>query len=198
VAESVRLFVAVTLPDAVRERLARAQERLRAAQADVSWVKPENIHLTLKFIGDSDRKRLARIQPALQQVGPQVAAFSLTLAGLGIFGGRAPRVVWVGTSAGAEALAALAGRVDEALGRVGIAKERRPFSPHATLGRVRSPRNAEVLLALAAEAAGEHFGAVPVGEFVLMQSRLHPQGSIYSVVDRVALGAGGETDGQRG
>ncbi|MFB3816244.1 MAG: RNA 2',3'-cyclic phosphodiesterase [Candidatus Methylomirabilales bacterium] len=182
----LRLFVAVTLPDAVRARLARAQERLRAVQADVSWVKPENIHLTLKFIGETEVKRLPRIQAALQGVGAEVAAFALMLAGVGTFGGRVPRVVWAGTAEGAEALATLAGRVDDALGRVGIAKERRAFSPHATLGRVRSPRNAEALVAAAA-ALDETFGRVAVGEFVLMQSRLHPQGSVYTPLDRVAL-----------
>lgn len=189
-ADTLRLFLAVTLPDAVREQLARAQERLRAAEADVSWVKPENIHLTLKFLGETEAKRLSRIQPALQGVGPQVPAFWLTLAGVGTFGGRVPRVVWAGTAEGAEALTQLAGRVEDALGRVGIAKERRTFSPHATLGRVRSPRNADALVAAAA-AIGETFGRVSVGEFVLMQSRLHPQGSVYTPLDRVPLRPGG-------
>jgi 2'-5' RNA ligase len=187
-AEPLRLFVAVTLPEDVRERLARWQDRLRGARADVSWVKPENIHLTVKFLGETDRKALARIQPALRDAAAQRSPFALELAGLGTFGGRVPRVVWAGVSDGVEPLADLAGRVDRALGRVGVAKERRPFSAHATLGRVRSSTNAEALVAAAEAGRSERFGRVPVEGFVLMQSRLDPRGSVYTAVERYDLG----------
>ncbi len=186
--ELLRLFVAVTLPDALRQRLGRSQERLRASQADVSWVKPENIHLTLKFLGETDSKLLARIGPALQSVGRELPSFSLVLTGLGTFGGRVPRVIWVGVAEGQERLTALADRVDAALGRVGIPRERRPFSAHATLGRVRSPRNAQALLDAVAVGRDEAFGGVGVEDFVLMQSQLSPHGSTYTVLDRYPLG----------
>ncbi len=187
-AELLRLFVAVTLPDALRERLARSQERLRATQADVSWVRPENIHLTLKFLGEIHSKLLGRIGPALQSAGRELPPFSVALAGLGAFGGRSPRVIWAGLTEGHERLTDLADRVDVALGHVGVPKERRPFSAHATLGRVRTPRNADALLAAVAAGREESFGDVAVEDFVLMQSRLSPQGSTYTVVDRYPLG----------
>jgi 2'-5' RNA ligase len=185
-ADTLRLFVAVLIPEDVRGRLGAAQERLRAAGAEVSWVKPDNIHLTLKFLGDTDPGALPRIQAALRGVGPQ-GAFRLTLEGLGAFGGRAPRVVWAGVTVGMQPLAGLAGAVDGVLGRVGIAREKRPFAAHATLGRVRSPRNAEALLAGIQAGRAEDFGEVAVQEFALMQSRLHPQGSIYTPLDRYPL-----------
>lgn len=186
--QTLRLFVAVTLPEDVRNRLARAQEALRTAQADVTWVKPENIHLTLKFLGETDRKLLSRIQPALRDVSGQVRGFSLRLAGLGTFGGRAPRVIWAGIPEGGEPLADLAARVDRALGQVGVPKEQRRFSAHATLGRVRSPRNAEALMTAVEARRAEPLGSVWVAEFVLLQSQLDPQGSIYTVLDRYTLG----------
>jgi 2'-5' RNA ligase len=189
--EPLRLFIAVALPDEVRERLARSQEALRAAQADVSWVKPDNLHLTVKFLGDTERRSLARIQPALQAVAGELAPFSLTLCGLGAFGGRVPRVVWAGVTDGAQPLTALAARVDAALGRVGVPKEKRGFSAHATLGRVRSPRSADALAAAVAAGGAVSFGSVTVRDFVLMQSRLDPQGSVYTVLERYALGAHG-------
>jgi 2'-5' RNA ligase len=186
--EPLRLFVAVTLPDEVRGRLVRSQETLRAAQADVSWVKPENLHLTVKFLGDTDRRALARIRPALEAVGRQLVPFSLALCGLGAFGGRVPRVVWAGVSEGAAPLTDLAERVDAALGRVGVPKEKRGFSAHATLGRVRSARNADALTAAVGAAGAEAFGGVAVRDFVLMQSELNPQGSVYTVLERFTLG----------
>lgn len=186
--ESLRLFVAVTLPEAVRGRLAAAQERLRAAQGDVSWVRVENLHLTLKFLGETDGKRVPRVREALRAVGPGLPPFDAVLAGVGAFGGRAPRVVWAGMAEGAAPLTGLADRVDAALGAVGVAKERRPFAAHATLGRVRSPRNAAALSAAIAAERDASFGAVRVDGFLLMHSQLGPQGSTYSVVERFALG----------
>lgn len=186
----MRLFVAVHLTEEVRGRLAAAQDRLRAVQAQVSWVRPGNIHLTLKFLGEVAPARLADIRRALADAARQAAPFEASLVGLGSFGGRTPRVVWAGVADGAERLATLAGQVDATLHGIGFARESRPFAPHLTLGRVRSPqRAAELLGGLRAEAR-EEFGRIPVATVFLMESRLDPQGSIYTVVDGFPLGAG--------
>ena len=183
------MFVAVHLTDEIRARLASVQERLRRAQADVSWVKPDNLHITLKFLGEVEPKRLDRIRTALTEVAQGVAPFSLEVAGMGAFGGRVPRVVWVGAQAGSAQLTELARRVEDSLGRVGFPKEKRGFTAHFTLGRVRSPRNVESLLAALREEPAEGFGAAPVGWFSLMQSELNPSGSIYTELDRFSFGA---------
>jgi RNA 2',3'-cyclic 3'-phosphodiesterase len=183
----VRLFVAVHLTDEIRERLASAQDRLRRAQADVSWVKPGNLHITLKFLGEVEPKRLDRIRPALAEVAQGVAAFSLEVAGMGAFGGRIPRVVWVGVQAGSGQLAELARRVENGLGGIGFPKEKRGFTAHFTLGRVRSPRNVESLLARLREEQAAGFGMASVGWFSLMQSELNPSGSIYTELDRFSF-----------
>ncbi len=186
-ASSLRLFVAVTLPAEIRDQLAEVQGRLRAAQADVGWVRPENIHLTLKFLGEIDRKRVDRIRAALAEAAASAAPFVLTLSGVGTFGGSLPRVVWVGVTEGAPRLADLARRVEVGLGRAGVPKERREFSGHLTLGRVRSPRNVERLRAALAAEPATPIGTVRVGEFVLMQSQLQPGGSIYTALQRYGL-----------
>jgi 2'-5' RNA ligase len=183
----MRLFVAVHLPQEIRDGLAAVQERLRRAQADVSWVKPANLHITLKFLGETEPKRLERIGPVLAEAARNMAPFSLTVAGVGTFGGRIPRVVWAGAREGAAPLEALAGAVENGLARVGFPKERRRFTAHFTLGRVRSPRNAEVLLAAIRDEPTEPLGVVPVEQFVLMQSRLDPGGSIYTALERFPL-----------
>jgi 2'-5' RNA ligase len=185
----MRLFVAVHLPDEIRGRLAAVQDRLRSIRADVSWVRPGNIHLTLKFLGEVEPARLDRIRAALGGVARETESCEASVAGVGSFGGRIPRVIWAGIVEGAEALRALAVRVDAAMAGVGFPRESRPFSPHLTLGRVRSPRNAaELLGALRAEGRAD-FGATRVTAFFLMQSQLNPQGSIYTVIDSYPLGA---------
>ena len=183
----MRLFVALNLPVEIKESLAAATDRLRRVQADVSWVRAENLHATLKFLGETEAKRLDRIRPALHEVAGAIGAFSVEISGVGSFGGRVPRVVWVGVGEGADPLTLLAGRIEDALGRVGFPKERRGFTAHLTLGRVRSPRNAEALLDALQEFRSATFGRFMAHEFHLMQSELRPTGSIYTVLERFPL-----------
>ncbi|HXZ43228.1 MAG TPA: RNA 2',3'-cyclic phosphodiesterase, partial [archaeon] len=157
-------------------------------QADVSWVRAENVHVTLKFLGETEEKRLKRICPALAEVARSGAPISVEVSGIGSFGGRIPRVVWVGVGDGAEALAELAGRVEIALGRVGVPKDRRGFTAHLTLGRVRSARNAEALMAGVEAFQAEKFGTFIATQFELMQSELRPTGSLYTIRERFPLG----------
>lgn len=184
----MRLFVAVHLPQEIRDGLASVQDRLRRAQADVSWVKPANLHITLKFLGETEPKQLARIGVVLAEAARGAAPFSLAVAGVGTFGGRIPRVVWAGVTDGAAPLETLAGAVEDGLARLGFPKERRGFAAHFTLGRVRSPRNADGLLAAIRDEPTTALGTVRVEEFVLMQSQLDPGGSIYTALEHFPLG----------
>lgn len=184
----MRLFVAVQLPAEVRERLGRAQDRLRGARADVSWVKPVSLHVTLKFLGETEPKRVERVHAALAEAASSAAPFAVTIAGVGTFGGRVPRVVWAGIGDGAEPLGRLARAVESELARIGFPKEQRAFSAHLTLGRVRSAANVPDLLTALREATADHFGAAPVDRFVLMRSELHPSGSIHTVLREFPLG----------
>lgn len=183
----MRLFVAVHLTEDVRERLAAVQDRLRPTQADVSWVKAANMHITLKFLGETAPKQVEGVRAALTNAAIAVAPFSIEVAGVGTFGGRVPRIVWVGVRDGAQPLEALARTVEERLARVGFPKEKRGFTAHFTLGRVRSPRNAESLVAALRDVAAEPFGTVGVERFYLMHSQLDPQGSIYTALDEYSL-----------
>ncbi len=184
----MRLFVAVHLPTAVKEALAAVQERLRRADADVSWVKPGNLHATLKFLGEVDAARQAQICAALRDAVEGHARFTAAVGGIGTFGGRIPRVVWVGVTDGAEALTSLARDVEQALSRIGFPKEKRGFTAHLTLGRVRSPNNVDRLLAAVRQERPDSLGTVPVDAVALMQSELNPKGSIYTELARCELG----------
>lgn len=191
----VRSFLAVLLPDELRRRVAAAAADLRQRCPRVAWVRAENLHLTLRFLGSVDEGTLGRARDALAAVAETTAPFTVTLAGLGGFPrGRAPRVVWVGVATGAEALAALHARLEGALAERRIPPEGRPFHGHVTLGRARDPRGAPELAGSLA-ARSEQFEEVPFGEVVveavhLMRSDLDPGGARYSVLARGELRGG--------
>jgi 2'-5' RNA ligase len=186
-ARGVRSFVAVLLPEALRARVDAAAAELRRLGGAVSWVRVENFHLTLRFLGSVDEATLGRVREALEDAAAGTAPFTVTLGGFGGFPtARAPRVVWVGVETGADALAALHARVEAALARRGIPPEGRPFHGHLTLGRARDPRGGAAL-GDALETRRESFGEAPVDAVCLMRSDLHPTGAHHSILARVPL-----------
>lgn len=188
----IRAFVAVELTTELRNAIARVQEQLKqelTQQAPVSrlqWVRPDSIHLTLKFLGDIEDRRVEDIRQALGLAVGTSPAFSVEVAGLGVFPDlRAPRVVWVGFSNEGDELVPLvrlAGQVDRALGELGYELESRPFSPHLTLARVRD-RSREIGQALSRSGLlAERFplGQLEITAVCLMRSDLRPTGAIYT------------------
>jgi len=167
----MRAFIAVPLDDALRPGLASVQEDLRVAGGAVSWVRPESLHLTLKFLGEIPDTTRLDFRP-----GPP---FDLELAGIGEFGGR---VVWAGCRGADGALRALAAKSEEAGERFGVSRERRPFIGHVTLGRIRSPRNLKRLRERMVPWKDRVFGPWPVRRVVLFRSERSPEGAVYTVV----------------
>lgn len=179
----IRTFVAVEVDEASRRELARLLTSFRASQADVKWVSPENLHLTLKFLGDIPPEAIGEVVGRLDQVSRGVKPFRLRLGGLGAFPtGAAPRVVWVGVTEGRAELSALAAKVEEALADSAARREERPFSAHLTLGRVRSPRNRERLQATMSRLKDFAGPGATVNRMVLFSSDLRPTGPIYTPI----------------
>lgn len=179
------------MPPALRTRLGAEIERLRPHARGVGWVAPENLHLTLKFLGGVEPARLPAIAAALAQVAGRGAPFELALHGLGAFpSATRPRVFWAGVSAGAPALDALAAQVEAALVGLGFPPEDRPFSAHVTLGRVREPRRDPSLATALDGAASLALGAFVVEGLALMRSDLSPRGARYSPLGSWSLGSG--------
>lgn len=191
----MRLFFAVLLSEEVREAVARAQERLRAAAGDngIRWVAPEQFHYTLKFLGETPVEKIPGIREAARRIAAQHAPLSLTLAGLGAFPNlRRPQVLWVGAKEGVPLLTRLAESLEKELAEQGFPPENRRFNPHLTLARIKTPAGEKAAAqALAAQAANQkivdEFGVIPVGNFVLMRSELRPAGPIYTVEETFAL-----------
>jgi 2'-5' RNA ligase len=179
--------VAILLAEAIRARLASEVERLRPLARDVAWIARDNVHLTLKFLGEVDAARLETLGDALARAVAPCPAFPLVVDGLGAFPSRSrPRVLWAGVGEGAGEATALAGRVDAALAPLGFPRETRPFSAHVTLGRVRTPR-ADRGLAEALD-RGSVFGRQPVERVSLMRSELSPRGARYTELAGCPLG----------
>jgi 2'-5' RNA ligase len=181
---SLRLFVACELPSDVRAALEAIQRELRARGGEkLRYVRPEGIHVTLKFLGEVPRSRVAPIQEALATAVPTPAGLRLRPAALGAFGGRQRlRVIWIGLEGDTQKLAELASRVEGALEGLGFPRERRPFAAHLTLARVRDSATPDERARLAQAVEGYALPDMP--EFIvervsLMQSTLGPGGAIY-------------------
>jgi 2'-5' RNA ligase len=170
------------LPSApVRDALAGEIERLRASSGAVAWVAPENLHVTLKFLGHVEPSLLEQVAAALAGVAPRHPGFDLEIRGLGAFPGPSrPRVIWAALGTGISALATLAAGVETGLGAVGVPPEARPFSAHMTLGRVRQPGREAGLAAALVAGATLTFGRFRVDELVLMRSDLSGRGARYT------------------
>jgi 2'-5' RNA ligase len=178
--EVVRTFICIEIPDSVKQRIDELQKTLRKIEAQVSWTKPANIHLTLKFLGAVPVKRIERVRKAVERAAEGIGAFQIEVAGAGCFpSARNPRVLWIGLSNIPDVLRELFEKLEDELAQEGFAREKRKFSPHLTIGRARTPHNAvrvaEELIASGFEA--EKFEA---SELIVMRSDLKPTGSIYT------------------
>jgi len=178
----------VLLGEDVRGRLAEEIARLRGLSRSVAWTVPENLHITLKFLGPIELTQRALVATALARLASSVPSFDITLRGLGAFPSLTrPRVIWGGVDdAGAHALITLADSVERALTPLGFSAEER-FVPHVTLGRVRQPRRDPVLTEALALASTRDFGGVHVDRIALMRSALSPRGARHDELATWAL-----------
>lgn len=184
----MRLFVAADLPAGVRARLAEIQDSLRPVALPVRWVRPDGIHLTLKFLGEVPAGRRTELEGALRGPARGAAPFRLQAAGLGLFPERgAPRVLWIGVRGDLERAVALQRSIEAALHPLGFEPEDRAFRPHLTLGRVRGPGRGDWRDALE-RSSGADAGGFEVREYILFESRLGPDGAAYTPLARFALG----------
>jgi 2'-5' RNA ligase len=187
--DTVRTFVCIEVPEAIKERIRRLQDLLREQNANVSWVKPSNIHLTLKFLGNVAQDRLASVCQAVESRARVLSPFEIGVSGAGCFPSiKNPRVFWVGLSEVPDSLGELQGSIDRALAQRGFEPESRKFAPHLTIGRVRSARNV-VLVAEQLKSVGFEAASFSVTEVVVMRSKLDPSGSVYTPICKFGLGA---------
>jgi len=190
--EQVRCFIAVGLTDEIKAGLKELQAQLKSGgQSSIKWVDPYSIHLTLKFLGGVDGDKISPITAAMTEAVKGVSPFSLKVEGLGAFPDlRRVQVVWVGVGGEVDRLARLQRRLESGLAGLGFAPEKRRFSPHLTLARVRDRAalgERERLGRLIAGTKSEIAWSFPVGAVSLMKSQLTREGALYSRISTAEL-----------
>jgi len=180
----MRLFVAVDISSQIQDRIGQVQQKLKRDMADaargVKWVRPEQIHLTLKFLGEVRDTMLTQVCDGVTRTAARCESFEMQVQGLGVFGQPA-RVVWAGVEP-CPPLMKLQAELENEFEKLGWAKESRAFAGHLTLGRVKNAAAGRKLAPVIENAGGEIFGSVRVDRAVLYESRLHADGPEYSVV----------------
>ena len=179
--EEIRSFIAIEIPPPLKSRMEEIQRELRRTDADVKWVRPEAVHLTLKFLGAIRQEEVEKISLALAPVVAGEESFEVRVQGMGCFPNpRNPRVVWLGVDRGKENLAFLQKAIEKKMSELSFPAEGRPFSPHLTLGRVRSPKGKAGLTQALEKHQGVEIGIFQAREVILFRSELRPAGAVYT------------------
>lgn len=191
--EEIRTFIAVELPPGIQNTLRQLQSNLRGLMPDVRWTKAENIHLTLKFLGDIQVSRIDAISESLRDIAHRFPPFTMNLAGVGAFpNSRKPRIIWAGIDQGAAELVDLAKQIDLSMKRIGFPREKRPFRPHLTIGRIRRLEHPVVMTESLERSIVGDLGGFPVHQIALIKSQLDPAGSIYTTLFEASLHSAGQ------
>jgi 2'-5' RNA ligase len=187
----MRTFIAISLPPEIQNSLAKLQQQLKTSGADIKWVEPQNIHLTLKFLGERDDKKIEKVMLILEDAAKGKKQFKLRLSTIGAFPRiSSPRVIWVGASEGDIETKAIAQELEEKIAKIGIPKEERAFSCHITIGRARSAKNIGNLikeLSGLADKFGQETTEFTVNKITLYKSTLTSKSPIYEVLKEASL-----------
>jgi 2'-5' RNA ligase len=185
----MRTFIAIEISEDLRRELTELQEDLRKSDADVKWVNPQNLHLTLKFLGDTSEETISEVKEILENITRNTRTFEVIFAGIGVFPKLDfPRVVWVGIEKGKDELIELAKEIEKELTQIGSPKEKRGFSAHLTLGRVRSPKNKDKLKKIILTKQDfQSRTSMRLDKIIFFRSRLTPRGPIYTVLGKFNL-----------
>lgn len=183
----IRAFFAISLPLEFKEEIARLQDILKKTRAEVKWVRPESVHLTLKFLGQVAEDIIDPLAEAASVKASQTQALTLTLNGTGVFPGpRRPRVAWLGLAGDVGRIIDLQRGLEESAEKFGFAREKRTFSPHLTLGRIRSSKGIKEFITEL-----DRLDPKPLefmaSEVVLFRSELKPTGAIYTPLKKIPL-----------
>ena len=179
--KAIRTFVAVLIAENLKKNISEVQQQAKKLAPDVKWVAPENLHVTLKFLGDLREDEIPDVCTAVEDAVRPFSAFDLSMSKLGVFPSPArARVVWVGIEEGREQLIELASGVDKRLTEMGFGKDDKPFKAHITIGRVKEGRHPGKLIEGMADIDADDLGVQRVDSVVVMQSELLREGPIYS------------------
>ena len=189
---SIRCFIAIELEEKIKNQLAEQQKlfrkRLSGNESSIKWVKPEQIHLTLKFLGNVADQDILEICNAVSRAVSEFQPFSFSIGTCGSFPPNRPaRVLWIGITQGQPELKQLAKRVDHWVNKIGFPLEKRAFSGHLTLARIRQTNAGKAVSRVAEQTAVDNLGVQTVSAITVFQSDLRPGGPIYTPLHHAPL-----------
>ena len=184
----IRAFIALDLPAGVKTALAKVQQELKIFKLKAKWVDFGGLHITLKFLGNIPPNRVIEISALIDEVGRRHPAFNITLDQIGAFPKiDYPRVIWVGVTQGREKIAAIAQNLESILEKIGLAREKRAFHAHVTLGRLKSPQARTGLKEGVVKLQDSINLSLPVDKITLFKSTLSPAGAEYTPLHQAKL-----------
>ena len=179
----MRTFVAIELDQTIKDTLSAFIQKLDTGGRNIKWVKPQGMHLTLKFLGEVPEDKISEIQSVLDRIVKDYSRFQLSLKGSGTFppAARVPRVVWIGVEKN-ELLQNVQARVENELYKIRFPKEKRKYHPHLTLGRVKGPENLQTVMETLNQNKETEFGKMTVNKLTFFKSTLKPTGAEYTII----------------
>jgi 2'-5' RNA ligase len=187
----VRVFIAIDIDDKIRKAIADLQKKIASKvdikKGDLKWVEPNNIHLTLKFLGEISNEQLEEVKEIVNTVAQAHQKFNLEIESVGSFGGRSAKVVWVGAGKGTDVLLALQKDLDDLLEQAGYPKEEREFSAHLTLCRVNHPIAGLKMSEALPQFSHLRLGSISADAIYIYQSQLTPAGPNYTLLSDFKL-----------
>ncbi len=186
--EILRAFIAIELPGKAVSSVVRIQEELRSYHFKIRWVKPENMHLTLKFLGDIHVDDAGKIEDAISDAAKDYGPMQFSVKGIGVFPGvKRPQVVWCGLKGDTASLIQLQIHLDEKLSDMGFLKEKRAFKVHLTLGRVKGSVSPEKMIDAMRDMSAFESEPFQLDTVTLFRSDLQPSGAVYTKLKSVSL-----------
>ncbi|MBI5184852.1 MAG: RNA 2',3'-cyclic phosphodiesterase [Nitrospinae bacterium] len=184
----VRAFIAISLPPHVQELGVQVRERFRECEASISWVQPQNVHLTIKFLGNVEEEKIGPIGKALEKAIGGARAFSMNINEVGVFPNiKFPRVIWMGVDEPTRTLINLENRISAEMETLGFPKEEKKFTPHITLGRIKSHKGKNKLMEIIQSQRMLYCDEALVEDVKLYKSELKPTGAVHSVLASFSL-----------
>ena len=186
----MRAFIAVEIDDLTKQKISDLISNLKKSKTDVKWITEDQMHLTLKFLGNIDKDKVRDIANTLSNISNNFKSFTISLSNIGAFPNlNRPRVIWLGIDKGAGYLKNLNEKIENELEKLGFEKEDREFNPHLTLGRVKTSKDLSELKKLLNETRFSLKNDININELILFQSTLTPRGATYSKLSTILMPA---------
>jgi 2'-5' RNA ligase len=183
----MRIFIGIKLDERVHDEIEKFLKPFKKISSPVRWVKPANVHITLKFIGEVSNEKYVQIEKRLSEAEFNTDPFDLRLAGCGKFGrGNTLNIFWIGISP-SDPLARVFKKIENTLAKIGIEKENRQFKPHITVGRNKKNFNFKSFFELIEENSDQQISELTVNHFQIFKSQLRPEGPIYTILKEIPL-----------